>query len=176
MGGKRDEIDLKGHLKDLGRYLIALSDAEDNLEIPLFDRFEDKSQPPQEIIYDFPRSRAIAMEEYYHRRVRSEFFPSTLFGEPGWDILLDLFISRINGKRISITSACAASDCPPTTALRWVTVLEDDGLVNRIDDSSDRRRSWVAMSDKGMQFMSKYLTNKNSSSTIRKLRSEINKS
>jgi len=87
--------------------------------------------------------KEVAKYLYRFRRRRDDIFPKRLFSDPAWDILLDLYISEVEGKKISITSACAASNVPLTTALRWIGVLEDRGLVIRYDDPTDNRRSFV---------------------------------
>lgn len=173
MNGKQDETGLKGHLKYIGHYLIALSDGGDRPEGESLNEIKYKFQRRQDDADDLPRLRAIALEEYRNRRSRVKFIRSNLFGEPGWDILLDLFVARIDGKRISITSACAASDCPPTTSLRWISVLEGEGMVIREDDILDGRRSWVTISDSGMKCMVEYLRNKVNESLIRRVVADI---
>lgn len=67
--------------------------------------------------------------------------PKDLFGEPAWDILLDLYASEIEGKKVSISSACIASAVPATTALRWLNTLVELELVARSPDGADARRS-----------------------------------
>ena len=46
-------------------------------------------------------------------------FGEGLFADPAWDIMLDLFAARIEGKDITVSSAGIAACVPPTTALRW---------------------------------------------------------
>ncbi|GAA4776431.1 MarR family transcriptional regulator [Novosphingobium ginsenosidimutans] len=87
--------------------------------------------------------------EYGNRRRRRNFLDADLFGEPAWDILLDLFAARLKDQTISVTSACIAGDVPPTTSLRWLRQLECVGLVERIDNPHDQRSSWVRLTDKG---------------------------
>jgi len=87
----------------------------------------------------------IAREHLAARRARARFFPTELFGEPGWDLILDLFIAGEEGKAISITSACIASGVAPTTALRWIGVLEERGMIARQPDPEDGRRMYVSL-------------------------------
>ena len=55
-------------------------------------------------------------------------------------ILLDLFIAASERKTISVTSACIGAAVPSTTGLRWLKVLETEGLVVREHDPDDSRR------------------------------------
>lgn len=88
-----------------------------------------------------------ARRTYRNRRTRGALFgDEALFGEPAWDILLDLFIAAKEGKRVPVTSACIGAAVPTTTALRWLTILEERGLVLREADPSDARRIFVRLS------------------------------
>lgn len=88
-----------------------------------------------------------ARRTYRDRRSRAAVFgDETLFGEPAWDLLLDLFIAAKERKRVPVTSACIGASVPTTTALRWLAVLEERGLVLREADPSDARRIFVRLS------------------------------
>lgn len=88
-----------------------------------------------------------ARRHYRDRRTRSALFgDEALFGEPAWDLLLDLFIAAKERKRVHVTSACIGAAVPTTTALRWLTLLEERGLIVREADVSDARRIFVRLS------------------------------
>lgn len=88
-----------------------------------------------------------AREIYAFRRKRSNWLPQDLFGEPAWDILLELFTMRIEGKQARVKTACLASGVPATTALRWINVLERKGLIASSADSADHRVRWIWLKD-----------------------------
>ena len=101
-----------------------------------------------------------ALQFYRERRRRIETFgDDALFGEPAWDILLDLFVAGEKGKRVAVTSACIGAGVPSTTALRWLNVLELRGLVEREDDNHDARRSFVCLTPKARAMMLEYFAN-----------------
>ena len=91
------------------------------------------------------------------REKRHDFFPSEFFGEPAWNILLDLFIVDLQGRHISVQDACLASGVPPTTALRYVGELERNDLLRRIADKTDGRRTFVQITTVGHNLMRQYL-------------------
>lgn len=66
---------------------------------------------------------------------------------PAWDIMLDLFQSEVKGRSVSVSSAAIGATCPPTTALRWLEVLEERELVRRQPDPRDRRRVYVELTE-----------------------------
>lgn len=88
---------------------------------------------------------AYARHLYRLRRQRDELF-GEMFGEPAWDMMLDLFIRRNDRSTTSISSLCIAASVPQTTALRWVTAMVAAGIFVREQDPFDRRRSYVELS------------------------------
>ena len=90
------------------------------------------------------------------RRLRSDFLGGDWFADPAWDILLDLTAAAAENKRVSVSSLCHASGVPPTTALRWISQMVDAGLLVRVDDPVDRRRSFIELSDVATRKMARY--------------------
>jgi hypothetical protein len=80
------------------------------------------------------------------RRAREAIFGVGLFADPVWDVLLDLFASQIEGRRVCVSDACMAASVPATTALRWLATMEQCNVIVRRQDKSDGRRSFVALS------------------------------
>lgn len=95
------------------------------------------------------------------RQARMRFFDGELFADPAWDILLDLAAARAEGTRISVTSLCIAAAVPATTALRWIRQMCDAGLLERIQDPNDRRRAFIALSDRTAEAMARYFAEVN---------------
>ncbi len=81
------------------------------------------------------------------RRLRTHFFRSDLFADPAWDMLLDLMAARLEGKQVAVSSLCIAAAVPPTTALRWIGVLTEGGLVARVADRNDGRRVYIELAE-----------------------------
>lgn len=99
----------------------------------------------------------LARNTYALRRKRDSLFGNPdLFGEPAWDILLDLFIAHAEGKPVSVSSACIGSAAPATTGLRWLGVLADEGLVVRENDADDHRRVLVRLTPAGVAAMERF--------------------
>lgn len=90
------------------------------------------------------------------RQARAKFFDGELFADPAWDILLDLTAARAEHSRVSVTSLCIASGVPPTTALRWIGQMTQSGLLERVEDETDRRRAFVALSAGAADAMARY--------------------
>lgn len=114
---------------------------------------EDERASPDDLL-------ACASLDYQSRRRRHKFLPHELLGEPGWDMLVDLFIASLQQRQISVSSACLASGVPQSTALRWLNQIERLGLVERTASKHDHRVVLVKISDQGYQSMTDYYSEK----------------
>lgn len=99
---------------------------------------------------------AIAKWLYWSRGVRPETLSPNLFGEPAWDLLLDLYIREKSGSRSSVTSACIGSRAPHTTALRHIEALRRAGWIKRIPDEGDKRRFWLALTPTAIEKLDRH--------------------
>jgi hypothetical protein len=91
------------------------------------------------------------------RQARERFLPAELFGDPAWDMLLDLFVAHLDEREVSVSSLCIAARVPTTTALRWIRTLCDAGLFERRNDPADARRAFVSLSPEAAAAMAAYL-------------------
>ena len=91
------------------------------------------------------------------RRTRSKFFESWVLTSPTWDILLELALSELQNEQVSISSVCALSEFPMSTALRHVRQLEQAGMINRSVDPGDRRRCLLKIEPATLATMKRYL-------------------
>lgn len=90
------------------------------------------------------------------RRLRDEIFGAELFADPAWDILLDAFLAHLEQRRVSVSHLCDAASVPATTALRWLSTLEQQGYLTREPDRYDGRRTWIRLSEKGIEALENY--------------------
>lgn len=95
--------------------------------------------------------------EYQRRARRYTYSFGSLMGEPAWDILLDLFILWGEGRVARIKDACIASRCAETTALRYISTLENAKLVERFQSDGDRRVVNLKLSQMGVMDIGNYL-------------------
>ena len=102
------------------------------------------------------RSARACRELIKARARRSLFFKASFFSDPAWDILLELFAADCEGRKLSISSVGLAANIPMTTALRWIDVLERDGLVQRQNDPLDGAK-FLTLSEKGFRAMRGYV-------------------
>ena len=99
----------------------------------------------------------IARSIYNARRRRLAHFDGRFFGEPSWDILLDLFVRTTLGERVTTTSLCVAAEVPQSTSRRWIAALEEEDLIRRYAAPDDGRVLLVRMSKLGYDLMRRYV-------------------
>ncbi|WP_299307635.1 winged helix DNA-binding protein [uncultured Croceicoccus sp.] len=109
---------------------------------------------------------ALIREIIRQRQLRAKFFDAELFADPAWDILLDLTAAQAERTQVSVSSLCIAANVPPTTALRWISQMTEAGLLKRVQDRADRRRAFIALSDKSVAAMSGYFAALRGSSAV----------
>jgi DNA-binding MarR family transcriptional regulator len=93
------------------------------------------------------------------RTARSRFFPSNLFSEPAWDMLLKLYAAAIEQRSLSVSALAKTVDVEPSTAARWVHALEKEKLVTR---QIVKGKEMVSLSERGWFAMDSYFENMSS--------------
>lgn len=100
---------------------------------------------------------ALAREITSARVMRKSHFPTELFGEPAWDMLLALYQETGFGRRITVSNLCRASESPSTTALRWIERLEELKMVTRRKNPLDARIVFIELAPEAHQLIEDYL-------------------
>jgi DNA-binding MarR family transcriptional regulator len=90
-------------------------------------------------------------------RIRADYFPQSIFRDPAWNVLLDLYVADSMGQRVTVTSACASAGVPLTTALRSLSSLEACELIKRQRHEYDLRIIYVSIQDNARDSMTALL-------------------
>lgn len=139
---------MTAHRKDLHpEQLLHLSDQVNRIATTLarLTSHADASMAPDdsEPVPEIPVR--VVTKEIRARRLRSRFFEETLFADPAWDMMLDLFEAELAQRRVAISSLCVAAAVPATTGLRWLNSMTEKGLFIRRNDHMDGRRVYVEL-------------------------------
>jgi hypothetical protein len=62
------------------------------------------------------------------RQARRALFPSHLFADPAWDILLEMYVAALHDRQCGIETM-AGTALPTKSLLRWIDALVGEGLV-----------------------------------------------
>jgi hypothetical protein len=146
-------------LKELAHQLLAIASELELQNEPQEAGSFDISSLLVSSAQEHASSLDIALRQYQARRLRETVFEDrTLFGEPAWNVLLDLFIAERQGKQMSVKSAYIGAAVPLSTAFRWLRILEEKGYVQRQHDGTDARRSYISLTPMGLERMTDYFT------------------
>ena len=88
--------------------------------------------------------------------MRDQAFGQELFGEPAWDLLLDLYIATSEPRPVSVIAASIAASVSADD-LRWLALLEEHGLVERLHAGSEMSREIVTLSATAFDRMTRLL-------------------
>jgi hypothetical protein len=146
---------LDAEIARFAQTLVRLSGREGRLTTGLSDTpraFPNDAQATAVQAPDAAEVRAVIRA----RRLRDAHFPSDLFADPAWDMLLDLYAAELEHRRVSVSSLCIAAAVPGTTALRWIGTMVGAGLFERQADQHDRRRAYVALTSQARRGLGSY--------------------
>ena len=88
------------------------------------------------------------------RRLRDRHFNRAMFGEPGWDILLVLYVTE---GRQTVSQLAKWIEIPLTTATRWIDYLAKERLVEREPHPNDKRVMFIRLLKRGRDLLDEYL-------------------
>lgn len=130
--------------------LLANSDVGDHLE-PTSAPIAEHGPDPQALQRE-------AILELANRRRRADIFGSrAIFGEPAWEMLLQLYVG-VSGPRQTISGLARLANASKSGGQRWVDYLEGEGWVRRDVHPTDRRATFVELTDNGRRAIELYLS------------------
>lgn len=87
---------------------------------------------------------AMARSELKARQRQKEIFSEgEVFGEPAFEILLDVYIACAEDRPVTATQVCANAGVSATIGARHMAILERQGLISRHRCTSDFRCTYV---------------------------------
>lgn len=107
--------------------------------------------------HDLARNATTARRLLDISRQADSMFDGPLLSNPGWDILLDLFIQRSEGRCISIISVCVAANAPTSTILRYIEAMMDSGTIVKRVSPEDSDGLLIDLSEAAYARMSNIL-------------------
>lgn len=70
------------------------------------------------------------------RGMRSEIFPSEIFDEHAWNMMLRLFVAEAGDEAVSAADLIALTETPPAVGQRWLAHLVADAQIEPYSDGS----------------------------------------
>jgi hypothetical protein len=143
-GGGKDVISREDEYKEL---LRRLDEIHSRIEILLEERSGDGTESIS------PQAARAALASSRFRLRRQRFFGETLFGDPAWEILTELYLAEAGGSVLPAAGIATAAPVPKSTAYRWIQALTAEGWIVRCPGWPDPDRFVVRLSDKGRRSM-----------------------
>lgn len=153
----QDLFERAANFRSMARDILAMADEAEAEAMSLMGSSVDEiPSKGDQTMRTKVRFVGIAKNQYDSRRVRERFFEKKIFGEPAWDMLLELYAGELNDEKISTSNLILSSSSPSSTALRWIKHLEDSGLVIKKSSHLDGRVQYQKITRTGFDSMTKY--------------------
>ena len=114
---------------------------------------QDAHIQPMLDVHGRPAVFAPLCKSIINARAMSTAAFGSLCSDPGGEMLLDLYWRESQGLKTSLTSMWLASKASEMTARRCLAVMEEQGIVERMPDPSDGRRTNVRFTAEGRKKM-----------------------
>lgn len=69
-----------------------------------------------------------------------------LFADSCWNMCLDIYICGLKDQQVTVSSIAHSSGIPMTTAMRYINVMAEQGLLQKSSNPADHRMVFVAIS------------------------------
>lgn len=83
------------------------------------------------------------------RRFREKVLTADIFGEPAWDLLLEVFVADAKGEAITARMVAERRGVSPTVMSRWLKHLTVEGLL--VGDGDGNVDDELTLSGTGME-------------------------
>lgn len=114
----------------------------------------DASGEPEEPS-EIERAREIL--RLHRARVRLFSPLRTIFHNPAWDVMLQLFIAHEEGRAMTVDDLHTTSIVPAEVLKRWVRALEGEGIIARWPNVTASRGDVIALTPYAMETMLRFL-------------------
>ena len=100
----------------------------------------------------------LVKEERERARIRDQLFRPLALGHTGWGLVLALAEAHASGNDLTIKSAAYAAGLPLSSALRRMNEMCASAMLEKREDPSDARRTFVRLTPAGLSQLALYLT------------------
>lgn len=95
--------------------------------------------------------------EIKNKELRKNLLPDIMSGDPAWEMLVELYLARLESRKVATKELGIVAAVPPTTGLRWIAHLQKTDLIVR-ESGEDKRRSHFALTELGLFKIESYLS------------------
>ena len=100
----------------------------------------------------------LVTSEIKRRARRLNYLSAELLSEPAWDILLHAYSLELTRRRVTASELVKRINAPSTTVVRWMKVLELEGLLTGSIAASDSTQLTMELTLKGLTALEGYFS------------------
>lgn len=100
---------------------------------------------------------AVARQELDRQTARKQFLPAGMIQDTGWAILLDVFVSELDGKHIRISDSVDRWSIGPETAVRQIAGLIASNLIRREPSHDPKDAACLGVTPRGLDTLQRTL-------------------
>lgn len=108
---------------------------------------------------DEPLQQAERLLKWSRKKAETLNFGSGLFNDSCWDMCLDIYICDLKGEKVTISSVAHSSSIPLTTAMRYINLMAEEGLLHKSPNPDDNRMIFVKTTDIGKHKITAVISN-----------------
>lgn len=82
-----------------------------------------------------------------------------LFTDSCWNMCLDIYLCGLKDQQVTVSAIAHSSGIPMTTAMRYINVMAEQGLLQKSSNPADQRMVFVAVSEECQAKIEKLLSN-----------------
>ncbi len=97
--------------------------------------------PPSDLM-----ARAEQCLQWGRLKSRTLDFGNGLFSDSCWNMCLDIYICGLKDEQVTVSAIAHSSGIPMTTAMRYINVMVEQGLLEKSQNPDDNRMIFVTVS------------------------------
>ena len=114
---------------------------------------------PDDSKRDWSSVRLTLVNSEIERRARRlAFLRAELLSEPAWDILLHAYSFELRRRHVTASELVDRISLPSTTLIRWIKVLELEGMLTRTIVASNPESLRIELTAKALDAMEGYFS------------------
>ena len=105
-----------------------------------------------------PSIEAMSPRQYFAsllelRRMRERYFGSELFGEPAWDIMLELMLARVDEREVTTSELRSHTSSPQIVTRHYIDALVEAKLVDTFENARNIQDPFLSLSSEAARRM-----------------------
>lgn len=157
-------IDREGESADFSKLVSELATLKESIESIIsalnLNQLTPKTSRQRQLGEKFSKAPILlsrAKHEIWEIRERRRICSDLVKSSIAWDMMLELYVAALHGRRLRTKNLLLSTIAPETTALRWIMFLEEGGYILRAPCPTDGRVTWITMTEETVSLITDWL-------------------